>query len=242
MQITVKEIKSLKKGSNNYGDWELFAIVSTEGKRYTTLAKGAEVLQAGSVIEPDAIILGEDKEGKEALSFKKFTLISGEKQASTPSAVPIQPAKSNDMSKEEWREKDRAEQWSRECNTCFMGIMELAGKGLGGAYSEKFGRVFDTALDWAMAHFQPTTNTAPDATTAKSDSDKPETDTLVFANLGEFFTACLNNLKISRKDVLVKIPDLKPNATPEQLGEAYSTLAEGIVSNEKNTAEEKLFD
>ena len=88
--------------------------------------------------------MDKDQQGRE--SFKKYEVITlGEAPITTSTMTP-----------EDWAEKDRLERWSRECNTCFMGIGELLrnqppeGKAL---------LVYNTALDWAMAHFRPTTIT-----------------------------------------------------------------------------------
>ena len=162
MQLTVQTIKFLTKGTNDYGGWALYKLTDTDGKIYTTLADGADLIQPGSVIEPKEVMLGQLKDGVQEYKFKKFTMISGGK---TPEAVveetpapgkPSEAANTGGMTPEAWAEKDRAERWSRESNACFMGIMEFSSKHeTPNHISGKFGTVFDAALDWAMAHFQP---------------------------------------------------------------------------------------
>ena len=86
MQITVKSIRCLSKGTNDYGPWALYKFISTDDKIYTTLAEGAEVIKAGAVFEPDAITIDEKHVGQ--FQFKKFTLISTPSPKASESLQP----------------------------------------------------------------------------------------------------------------------------------------------------------
>lgn len=143
MQITVRSSKILKQGERKDGTPYTFLAVVAEdtGIEYTTFDKKA-LIGAGAVLdigEPDI------KEGKH--SFKKVISIISEGTAP--------PVKANeersDMTPEMWAEKDRLERWSRECNTCFMGIMEVASNRT--PEDGKFKEAYNAALDWALAHF-----------------------------------------------------------------------------------------
>ena len=58
------------------------------------------------------------------------------------------------MSPEAWAKKDRLEQWSRECNTCFMGIADLLKVDHEFIDGGKQKEVYNAALDWVLAHLR----------------------------------------------------------------------------------------
>jgi len=187
MQITVKSTRVLKTGTNKSGDWELIGLTSDDGTTYTTFFKSASSLAPGTVID-----IGEPeiKEGK--VSFKDFTVVSA-----PPVFAPAD--KSEGMTPEKWAEKDRAEQWSRECNTCFMGIMNLAS-----SHYEEVQELplFKAACLWGLAHFQPAkpeTQQKPSPEPAKSKSEGITTDlsSLVFTDAGKLKTYLKADLKMT---------------------------------------------
>ena len=174
MEITVKSVKVLKTGENKYGPWSLYKIEAADGKIYTTLADGADKLTPGTVFEPAEVMLGEEKDGVQEFKFKKFTLVTA--------GSPVPEPKTNgkpDMSKDDWAEKDRLERWSRECDTCFMGIIQLV---TSENYKEapkndvrdEVNEVLEAALKWALEHF--TGQPAP-AKTEKPVARKPAVTT-----------------------------------------------------------------
>jgi len=85
MQITVKSTKVLKTGTNDYGEWNLVQVTTIEDIKYTTLAKEAEAITPGSIIN----ITDMDKDEKERESFKKFEVVE---QASTQKVSRIESA------------------------------------------------------------------------------------------------------------------------------------------------------
>lgn len=90
MQITVKAIKVLKKGTNDYGEWKLVQVTTIEDVKYTTLAKEAETINPGSIIN----IKDMDKDDKGRESFKKFEV--EEKGQSPAQASPGTNGESQD--------------------------------------------------------------------------------------------------------------------------------------------------
>lgn len=149
MQITVKSAKVGKTGTNKQGDWELIVVTADDGTDYTTFHKGAKHLTAGTVITLDEVTIKEE-DGKTKKSFKEYTVVS----------APAPGNGQSGMTPELWAEKDRLERWSRECNTCFMGLPELfknkppEGPAL---------NVYNVALNWALVHLQMPQKSSPEA-------------------------------------------------------------------------------
>lgn len=173
-----------------------------------------------------------------------------EGQEPEPEETAPAPNGKPDMSKEDWAEKDRQERWSRECNTCFMGIMELAK-----AYVEKdvasadipiFQPVYDAALDWALDHFQtdkpaakPTQKASPEATQSTTGASKTDLGSLVFADAGKLLTYLQNELGMNdmQRAAATKGFDLK---TEQGRKDCWSTLIKmREKKNEEDIAEAK---
>lgn len=104
MEITVKSIKILSKGTNAYGPWMLVKLTTVEDVEYTTLAENAELIPPGSVI--NITNMDEDAKGKK---FKKYEVIEKGQVSSSPEAKP-----DGDMTNEMWAEKQRIERRSIE--------------------------------------------------------------------------------------------------------------------------------
>ena len=197
MQITVKSVKCLKKGTNDYGPWALYKMESTDGKVYSTLAEGAEAINPGSVIEPDAITLDEKHEGQ--FQFKKFTLITGG-AAGTASDSP-----EDTMSKQDWAEKDRLERRSRESIAAFQGLAQIASSPdlvMNPDNRLKYVEGLGAGLDWASSRFSVKT----EATKTRTEAP-PTTSTTSgeFKNLGEFLTKVTKELDIKRDEIAEKL-------------------------------------
>ena len=122
MQVTVTEpTKVLKSGTNDYGPWKLVKVV-TDKEEYTTLAKGADELGAGAVIN----IEGLDQNEKEQWKFKKFEIVSvGE----PPQPKPVEHASKEEESKY-WEKKQALERLSIEGQKAmeYATALELADK------------------------------------------------------------------------------------------------------------------
>jgi len=232
MQIKVKSAKVGKTGENKNGKWELIVVTSEDGTDYTTFHKGAKSLQAETVIDIGEPII---KEGK--ISFKEYQIIS---EPAVQSSKNGQPG----MTPEAWAEKDRLERWSRECNTCFMGIMELAktqDHTIG-----TFGNVYAAALDWALAHFKttpPVTKPAPAATRPTTGASELKTGSLVFANPGEFYSTCLKQFKVQKSKVDEIIAGAIDLTTDEGRIKAWEVIMSIYGPDEKYTIDQdKLFE
>ena len=264
MEITVKSTKVLKRGKNDYGDWALVKIITDKDIEYTTLHKEAETITLGMVIEIDQLSIEEDKDGKEKRSFKKFEVVS------KPEVAPS-PTQPNGMTPDMWREKDKAEQWSRECNTCFMGIGDLIrNKPIEG---KKALDVYNAALDWAMAHLKTETKIImvgdthegsiaklklaqkppPPATPSTSEGSESKEGVMVFKNVGELYTACNKHFKIQKTDVDKELKNVRDLDLTNERGRgiAFAHIKavfggkpdeEGAAKEKGNVDQEVMFD
>jgi len=249
MNVTVKSIKSLMKGTNKYGPWELWKITTTQDVEWTTLAKEAGNITAGMVIKLDELSIDE-KDGKEQRSFKKFEIVE---QAITPSSTPGQPPKSDNMSKEEWREKDRAEAFSIESQVAFKGIIELAQNDhfydLNGSDD-----ILAMAIDWATARLKtgkthPAKTQKPTPEPAKSEPPKEESSSSLFKNIGGWLSeAHIRYPHMTKDQFYKKVPELKLDSTPDEMETAMKLLIERMAVDEtqdtapEKTEDEKLWD
>ena len=141
MEITVKSTKMLKDGTNDYGAWKLIAIVTSEDIKYTTLAKGAETITAGAVI--DISNMDEDDKGK---SFKKFKIISEGRK-------PPSPSEGDGMTPDMWDEKDKKHRESIESQVAFKGVVEL----MVALIISKDDQLGKATLSWAKERLLPPT-------------------------------------------------------------------------------------
>jgi len=118
------------------------------------------------------------------------------------------------MTPEAWAEKDRMERWSKECNTCFMGVSQMVSAIFAQPQETRQDEIpeplfsaFQDAMVWAKEHFTGTPVTAPvkpakaEATKSKSTTPQDDVHTMTFTNPGEFYTACNKHLKIPKSIV-----------------------------------------
>ncbi len=205
-QVKVKDIRHIHSKPDAPKKWHLVALVDAEDQEYTTFDLAVVDVGIGGVIEFDV----EMKRGKANIA-EGWKIIS--KGTPEGEAAPAPEPKTNgkpDMSKDDWAEKDRLERWSRECNTCFMGIMELAGRTdlkLPADRIVDFDVVLGKALTWAENHLTTlapwtgtTTTQKPATKTEKTTADK-DFDELTsgseFKNVGEFLTRVTKELGIT---------------------------------------------
>ncbi len=134
MQVIAKSIKVLKTGENDYGEWNLVSIVTSDDVKYTTLAKGAEAIEPGSLL--DISIMDEDEKGKK---FKKYKVLEEGRK-------PSPPGNGDGMTPDMWDEKDRIHRESIESQTAFKGIVEL----MAAKVIKPENDLGSAALDWAM--------------------------------------------------------------------------------------------
>jgi len=158
MEIKVKSIKVLKKGENDYGEWKLVQVTTSEDVKYTTLAKEAETITLGSIIN----IKDMDKDDKGRESFKKYEVVERGEAEKPPS----------EMTPELWTEKDRLQRFSIESQVCFKGIVELAKQPI--MDDPQTLKVYRAALDWAMAHFKTTFKQGEDKAIEQAKPSKVE--------------------------------------------------------------------
>lgn len=204
MQITVRSSKVAKTGESAKGKWTLYVVVDdTTGVEYTTF-DGKAHTGAGAVLD-----IGEPeiKEGKH--SFKKVVEIV--KAAAAPVSGPA--GHTNGMTPEAWAEKDQLERWSRECNTCFMGISQMVSSIFAQPQEtrrddipEPLLSVYQNALKWADAHFTTKSAPAPEkpksgAPQSKSEPPQDDVNPTLFKNPGEFYTACNKQFKVPKSIV-----------------------------------------
>jgi len=255
MNVTVKSIKSLTKGTNKYGPWELWKITTTQDVEWTTLAKEAGTITAGMVIKLDELSIDE-KDGKEQRSFKKFEIVE---QAITPSSAPGHLPKSDNMSKEEWRDKDRAKQDSIETQVIWNGIAQMQSSEhfeLPKELIPKYHALLGAALDWAMEHFKAdktpqvkAQKPTPEATTTKPEPPKEKSGSPLFKNTGGWLSeAHIRYPHMTKDQFFKKVPELKLDSTPEEMETAMKLLIERMAVDEtqdataERTEDEKLWD
>jgi len=244
LEIKVKSAKVLKRGENDYGPWALVKIVTDKEVEYTTLAKEADGITAGMSVVIDELSI-EEKDGKEKRGFKKFEIVGDAPAPAPATQTPIKP----DMTPDMWAEKDRLERWSRECNTCFMGITEL--RKFFASPEGRYLEVYEAALDWAMDHFQTDNPTpqplrkpppeAPQATT-RAPKSKVKVDTPE-----KFYDACHRVFDIDGSQIDAEVQDYDLT-TEEGRKQAWAAIdaVYGVkheaVKQEAGLDQEKLFE
>lgn len=218
-KVTVKDIKVkegiVKSGQNEGKPWKLIILIGDDGSEFTTFDTGAAEVGVGGIIELEPVI----KAGK--TNFTEFKIIQKGPISSLPNG-------NGGMTPEMWAEKDRLEQFSRECNTCFTGIVELVKAK--GVITPELKQVYDAALDWAMAHFKPPIQmTKPEVKTEKKETPvvTPPPVSGEFANPGEFLTACRDNLGLNKSDVL-EVMSISDISELGDLNKAYPKVAEKV--------------
>ncbi len=170
MQVTVKEAKFLKEGSNQKGPWKLYKIATTEGKEYTTFDTKADGLPPGSVIEMGVIVTKAD--GR--MSVKGITIISQAAGSTAPSGT-------------RYKSEPPDVRASIEAQTAFNGIVTLAAADK----LEMDSAPVVGAIAWAKMKM----SIKPEHTTSKS-SEAATGSNLVdgtFANVGLLLTWCADN-------------------------------------------------
>ncbi len=236
-QVRVKEIKSkvgkIKAGVRAGQDYELIIIIGEDGSEFTTFDTAIKEVGTGGLLELEAEI----KNNKtNIITFKIL-------ETSTKAEAPPLPSAKESMTPELWAEKQQVERHSIETQVAFKGIIELAiayvGKDVLTDGTDKFQQIYEAALGWAMAHFQPT-KPAPEATKSKSTAPKPETDSPLpkpaeilqghCKTLGwgddEWHDYLFKNFKgakkysdLSDKDVIVAINNLRAMVQVKEAGE-----------------------
>jgi len=184
-KITVKEVK----GPLGKGEKKFYVIKDDKGAEFNTFDAKIRDVTPGSIINVELVVDGK------YVNISKWEMV--EAVAPTNGKVETRPGMTPGM----WAEKDKADRWSKECNTCFMGIMELATKHeTPNHISGKFDEVLDMALDWASTHFKPSTAQVFN-TVAHLPEKQEKPEMMSFNNLGDFYTACLKAYKLSKSVV-----------------------------------------
>ncbi len=195
MNITVKSSKVAKTGKNEKGEWSLIVVTADDrGIEYTTFDKKAHI-GPGAVLdigEPDV------KDGK--FSFKKCTVVS---EGAGPKTSPANGK--SEMSPDQWAERDRLEQLSREANACYMGLPALIQ-----ATTPDKGLQFEAknaALKWALDHFngKPVASITKTSEAPKTDKDWDGLGKPTFKDLGDFLTKTTKALDITTDEICVRL-------------------------------------
>ena len=153
--------KVAKEGKKTF-----YTIHFQDDSKATTFDSKIELAIAGDTLEWEPIVSGKYVNIKDGFILTKHTSPSPTREGSG----------NGGMTPETWAEKDRLEQWSRECNTCFMGIADLLKIDHEFIDGGKQKEVHDAALDWALAHLKGVTTPPakqalkPDIVQAKKDS------------------------------------------------------------------------
>ena len=156
MEITVRSVKVLKAGTNQYGDWKLVKVY-TDNEEYTTLADGADHITGGSTI--NITDMDEDAKGKK---FKKFEIIA---LGNIPS-VPVGTDQPSDN--EYWERKQAIERSSIEAQVAFKGMVELISTGMVKADT----REYKATIEWAMTRLHSVSQIMAKIEEAKGETNK----------------------------------------------------------------------
>lgn len=222
MQINVKSVKVIKTGKNDYGDWALVIVTTDEDVKYNTLAKDAETITPGSVIN----IKDMDKDDKGRESFKKFEVIKG----------GVAPDKNgngkSDMTTEQWAEKDRIQRLSIEKQTAFKGGVELMVAGVVRPEDELGRAVLGYAKSRLMETSTSTKQQPSKATTESVEQDWDKLGNRKFKDVGEFLTKATKELNLTRDLICEKlsINDVKEITDFEK---AWADLEKSLNSQTK---------
>ena len=215
MQITLKEAKLLKSGSNNKGEWKLFKVVASDGVEYTTFDTKAGHLSQGAVIELGDITL---KDGDKR-SFKELTIIS---------EGAIKPATNGSaLTNEQWAEKQRIERDSIEAQVAVNTILSLPLEILGG--DEDLKRLYRKALKWCESRIDKVleTKTQEKQRVKSSPLVKPEStetiDPTTFENVGELLAGCARR-GVSRQQFMEKVGCTEKDLPKINLVEAWEQI------------------
>ncbi len=209
MQITIKSLRVIKEDDGKESGKRAYKWVSVvaddgsvKGTEYTTFDAGVLKLGVGSVIDIGEV---EIKEGK--LKFKKvITVISAAAVVAVPAPKGAGKASLPDMSKEEWKEKQRIERASFEAQTAYKGALGLFTEtGMAPAEAKE---LIELAIAWGIKRLNPTLGevlgTMPHVARLKSEGEGTKT----FRNIGGFLTAMLEK-GFSRKQVIGELIRLK---------------------------------
>ncbi|MDD5338446.1 MAG: hypothetical protein PHG35_03420 [Dehalococcoidales bacterium] len=170
MEIKVKSTHVIKDGNRKDGTPYKWVSVmaddgSEKGTEYTTFDSSVLKLGPGSVIE----INPDTKEGK--LSFKKVVKVVSEipvQQAPAPAASVVTPK--NDMSKEDWAERDRIERASIEVQVAYKGVVDLI-KEPNAWKVRGFESLVRKSFDWALEKLGGAVASTPASEPAKPKSN-----------------------------------------------------------------------
>lgn len=220
MQITVKEVKFLKKGSNKNGPWELRKVIGEEGKEYTTFNTRVGRLMPGTVIDLDKVII----EDEDKRSFKEFAIVS-------EPAVPV--AKGSDMSKEEWAEKDRITRQSMEARVAVSTIPALATARDKARAEDQ--AIINKALKWCEAKIDANMNGGIPNKTATKQEANPITDPSFgrqFENVGQFLKAC-SNAGVTRTEVLKHLKVAEEDVPKLNVEESWDIIYNDLIKPKK---------
>jgi len=211
MQITVKEAKLLKSGSNNKGEWKLFKVVASDGVEYTTFDTKAGHLAQGAVIEIGDITL---KDGDKR-SFKELTIISEGATKPAPNGSAL--------TNEQWAEKQRIERDSIEAQVAVKSILSLP---IGSEGNEDIARVYNKALKWCESRIDEAleTKTQGHRRVKSSPLVKPEDkDPTTFKNVGELLSECAKR-GVSRQHFMDKMECTEKDLPKINLVEAWEQV------------------
>ena len=123
MNITVKSVKVLKTGKNDFGPFIFTKIFTDQDVEYTTYAEDASLLSPGSVI----IIANMDENDKGQKSFKKYELVSG---STAPPSSAISQSGKEPNDNEYWERKQAIDRASFEGQTAVKHLTELTIAGI----------------------------------------------------------------------------------------------------------------
>ena len=235
MELTVKSVQS-KTGTSTKGAWELVIISAEDGTDYATFDTKAKSLLSGTVIKIDDVKV---KEGK--ISFKEFVIVSAP-------AAPLPGLNGADTTtNEQWAEKQRIERISIEGQSAIKQLVIALGTDvfedqdvteLQSLLKRAFTTKINTFIGGAVAQIQgeKTTKTTP---TTKPLAETSAIADFVFANPGEFYTACHQHFNLDKTKVATEIGTFDLAQPAGRLGAWAAILAVYGAKDEKDTAKKE---
>ena len=140
----ISKVEPIKTGKGGTG----IALYDEKGTRYSGFIDAILDAKVGDTVSLAGEIVGKYHNIKSGSITGRAT--------TAPAEVNKPQPKPNDMSKEDWREKDRIERVSYEAQTAFKGIMDVASRNENAQTLLKFKETYEKALAWAVTRFDAT--------------------------------------------------------------------------------------
>jgi len=227
---------SIKKGTNDKGEWINTQITGEDGAKFGTFHKSAASLEKGDLIELEPIVKGRN------VNFENWNML--EKGTGSPGSNGKEGVYRRDTEGIEFEYKLKArlqeiERASIEAQVAFKGIMTMAAAAIAAstlpqteslvASNEVFSGSLALALQWAEKKLSDDFDAIPTPITPSEESieDKPAPDT--FPNVGALLKWCADN-GVSRPKFLELVGVKEADLPRVNIPDAVQIIREYIES------------